>query len=73
MALFTLDVKRIKGAAHKKNGDFDGTCKQALNVWGGGSLLWCDLICIVSQNPFESQSESSSVNKPLTVALVMEK
>ena len=27
MALFTLDVKKIKGAAHK-NVDVDGTCKR---------------------------------------------
>ena len=31
VALFTLDIKEIKGAAHK-NGDFDGTCKQALSI-----------------------------------------
>ena len=28
MVLFTHKVKKIKGTAHK-NGDFDGTCKQA--------------------------------------------
>ena len=30
--LFTCNVKKIEGAAHK-NGDIDGTCKSALDEW----------------------------------------
>ena len=30
MVPFTHDVKKIKGVAHKKNGDIDATCKQTL-------------------------------------------